>query len=81
MAQPRDGRQLADLEATPRPITAQNAPAKIEVKPLIEKAAEQVASASAARSVTVAMLRSGVTVCAGLRVTVRVTLRFFFLLR
>jgi hypothetical protein len=51
------------------------------VNPLIEKAAEHVARASAARSVTVAMLRSGVTVCAGLRVTVRVTVRFFFLLR
>src|SRR5215469_6065069 len=61
-------------KATPRPITAQNAPAKMDVRPLIENAAEQVASDSAARSVTVAMLRLGVTGAVTGRGTVGVTL-------
>jgi hypothetical protein len=43
-------------------MTGHNAPANLAVKPLIENAAEQVASDRAARSVTVAMLRLGVTV-------------------
>ena len=42
-------------------MTAQNAPAKMDVRPLIEKTAEQVASAGAGRRVTVAMPRLGVT--------------------
>jgi hypothetical protein len=64
-------------------MTGQNAPAKMLVRPLIEKAAEQVARASAATRVatlTVTLrcrstVTVGVTLRAGLGVTVR--LRFF----
>ena len=66
-------------------MTAQNAPAKMDVRPLIENVAELVASDSAARSVTVAMLRLGVTGAVTgrgtLGVTVRVTVRLRFLAR
>jgi len=69
-------------------MTAQNAPANIDVRPLIEKAAEQVARASAATNVaavTVTLLcRSTVTVgvtgavtgCGAVGVTVGRRLRF-----
>ena len=63
-------------------MTAQNAPAKMDVRPLIENVAELVASDSAARSFTVAMLRLGVTGAVTgrgtLGVTVRVTVRLRF---
>jgi hypothetical protein len=62
----------------PRLITGQNAPAKIAVNPLIENAAEQVASASAATSVAAVTVTGKCGTCsafgAALTVTVGVTL-------